>query len=82
MELPNWTLLPFPALVLAIASLPIALPHFWEKRAFQVVVLLAASLPVLGAIVAAGGAHEVTETAFDYASFITTLAALQLSRDL
>jgi Na+/H+ antiporter NhaD/arsenite permease-like protein len=62
--------------VLAIASLPIVVPHFWEKRSFQIAVLMALSLPVVYAVAASGGAHELSSTAADYASFITTLAAL------
>ena len=37
--LPTWTALPFGALVLSMASLPMLLPHFWEKRLFQALVV-------------------------------------------
>ena len=31
-DFPVWTLLSFPALVLAIAVFPMLIPHLWEKR--------------------------------------------------
>lgn len=69
-------MLPFPALVLAIASLPILVPHFWEKRAFQAAVLAALSLPVVVELVLCGRIGHLSQTAGEYVSFITTLGAL------
>jgi Na+/H+ antiporter NhaD/arsenite permease-like protein len=69
-------MLPFPALVLAIASLPIVVPHFWEKRAFQAGVLAALSLPVILELVLCGRVDALSQTAGEYVSFITTLGAL------
>ena len=76
LDLPSWTLLPFPALVLAIASLPIVAPHAWEKRGFQIAVIAALSLPVVVHLWTSGHLGHLTQTAGEYASFITTLAAL------
>ena len=69
-------MLPFPALVLAIASLPILVPHLWEKRAFQAAVLAALSLPVIVELVLSGRVQHLSQTAGEYVSFITTLGAL------
>jgi hypothetical protein len=44
---PWWTTAPFPALVLAIAVLPIAIPHLWERRWFQISVSSACAIPVV-----------------------------------
>ncbi len=76
LELPTWTMLPFPALVLAIASLPILVPHFWEKRSFQIAVLVVLSGPVVYELASMGQTGALVETAGEYASFITTLGAL------
>jgi len=69
-------MLPFPALVLAIASLPIVAPHAWEKRAFQAAVLAALSLPVIFELAVCGRVDHLSRTAGEYVSFITTLGAL------
>jgi Na+/H+ antiporter NhaD/arsenite permease-like protein len=67
---------PFLALVLAIAWLPILVPHAWEKRELQATVVAALSLPVIVALVLYGRADQLVRAAGDYASFITTLGAL------
>jgi len=75
-ELPRWTLVPFPALVLAIALLPIVVPRAWERRRFQILVLAAFAVPMLVQFVASGQLHELADAATSYASFVTTLVAL------
>jgi Na+/H+ antiporter NhaD/arsenite permease-like protein len=76
---PAWTLLPFPLLVLGIALLPLLLPHWWEKPAFQAAVALACAAPVVAFSLSAGRGHEVFEAAHEYLAFITTLAALYVT---
>jgi Na+/H+ antiporter NhaD/arsenite permease-like protein len=73
---PVWTLLAFPALVLAIAVLPVALPRYWEKRGFQIAVTLLCALPVLIYELTNAHASRVLEGARSYLAFILTLGAL------
>src|SRR5262249_39940985 len=44
---PTWTILPFPALVLAIAVLPIAAPRAWERRSTQCFVVASCAFPII-----------------------------------
>ena len=78
-ELPTWTLLPFPALVLAIAVLPIAAPRAWERRAFQGVVVAMCALPVLAHFASIGHLQPIKDAARSYASFVATLGALYVT---
>ena len=83
-SLPIWTVLPFAALLLCIALLPLAAPRFWESNLRKLLVAAACSLPVLALVLwhvavrptgpeALGHlAHAVRE----YASFIALLASL------
>jgi Na+/H+ antiporter NhaD/arsenite permease-like protein len=87
--LPLWTVLPFPALVLGIAVLPIAAPRAWQRRWFQGLVVALCALPVVAHFVSTGQLRPMTEAARSYASFVVTLGALyvtsggvQLSGDL
>jgi Na+/H+ antiporter NhaD/arsenite permease-like protein len=79
LELPVWTVIPFVGLLLSIAVLPLATPHFWESNRNRGLVAAAFSLPValyLLAFHGAAGAHELLEKAKEYASFILLLGAL------
>jgi Na+/H+ antiporter NhaD/arsenite permease-like protein len=87
--LPEWTMVPFPALVFAIAVLPIVAPRAWERRSFQGLVVLLCAVPVLAYFFLTAKFHEVSDAAKSYLSFVTTLGALyiasggvQLSGDL
>jgi Na+/H+ antiporter NhaD/arsenite permease-like protein len=77
--LPSWAVVPFPALVLAIAVLPIVVPRAWERRGFQVLVVAACALPVLLALGAAARTDELSEAWKSYVSFIATLGALYVT---
>jgi Na+/H+ antiporter NhaD/arsenite permease-like protein len=77
--LPTWTMVPFPALVLAIAVLPIVAPRAWERRAFQCLVVGVCALPVLGHFAVTAKVHLITESAKSYLSFVTTLGALYIT---
>jgi Na+/H+ antiporter NhaD/arsenite permease-like protein len=72
-------MVPFPALVFAIAVLPIVLPRAWERRSFQGSVVALCALPVLVHFVASGEFHEVAEAAKAYVSFVATLGALYIT---
>lgn len=69
-------MVPFGALVLSMAALPVALPHAWEKRWFQGTIVAGCALPVLVYLLARDHAAHVIDAASGYAAFITTLTAL------
>jgi Na+/H+ antiporter NhaD/arsenite permease-like protein len=78
-ELPLWTTLPFVGLLLCIAILPLAVPHFWESNLNKGAVAALFALPVLLYFPAAfgtEGVHQLLGSAFDYVSFILLLASL------
>ena len=82
-------MVPFPALVFAIAVLPIAAPRAWERRSFQAFIVALCAVPVLIHFIAAGELAQAGEATRSYVSFVTTLGALyvtsggvQLSGDL
>ena len=75
-DFPLWTLLPFPALVLAIAIFPIVIPHLWEKRAVQVAAVALCTLPVALYELSAGHADHLVAGTKGYLAFVITLGAL------
>ena len=75
-DFPVWTLLPFPLLVLAIAVFPMVMPHRWEKRRFQIAVILLCTLPVVGYELTCGRVTQVLEGGKGYLAFVITLGAL------
>ncbi|HET9933398.1 MAG TPA: sodium:proton antiporter [Polyangiaceae bacterium] len=77
--LPSWTLLPFPALVLAMAVLPALSPHRWEKRWFQALVVACCALPILASTLLVGETPALLHTARSYATFTATLGALYVT---
>jgi Na+/H+ antiporter NhaD/arsenite permease-like protein len=72
-------MVPFPALVLAIAVLPIVAPRAWERRPFQGFVVALCAAPVLGQFLVTGHLAEVAEATRSYLSFVATLAALYVT---
>jgi Na+/H+ antiporter NhaD/arsenite permease-like protein len=79
LELPFWTVLPFVALLLSIAILPLVAPHFWEANRNKGIVSALLAAPVAVYLVAAhgtSGVHELVEKAKEYTSFIVLLASL------
>jgi Na+/H+ antiporter NhaD/arsenite permease-like protein len=72
-------MVPFPALVFAIAVLPIAMPRAWEKRSFQGIVVALCAAPVLIHFVRAAQFREVADATTSYLSFVTTLGALYVT---
>jgi len=78
-ELPFWTVAPFAGLLLSIAVLPLAAPHFWESDRNKALVSALFGVPVAAYLVAAHGAfgvHELVEKAKEFASFIALLGSL------
>src|SRR5262245_10115432 len=78
-QLPLWTLLPFAGMLLAIALLPLATPHFWEHDRNRALVAAAFALPVLvylPAVFGAEGTHVLLEKAAEYISFVALLTSL------
>jgi len=74
--MPTWTMLPFGALVLSMALLPMLVPHAWEKRWFQALVVLGCAAPVVAFLTQHGGGEHLGHAASGYAAFIATLLAL------
>jgi len=78
-ELPLWTVLPFVALLLCIALLPLAASHFWESHRNKGLVVAALAGPVAVYLVAAhgeAGLHQLLEKGHEYVAFILLLGAL------
>jgi Na+/H+ antiporter NhaD/arsenite permease-like protein len=73
---PAWPwALPFAGLLIAIAVLPLAAPHFWESNLRKLAVAGALALPVLLLYLSAHPA-ALLHAAFEYTSFMVLLAGL------
>ena len=73
--LPLYSVLPFVAMLLAIAFFPLWLPHWWESNRNKLLVSAVLGVPVLALyLVRQPGA--LSHTAADYVSFIVLLAGL------
>jgi Na+/H+ antiporter NhaD/arsenite permease-like protein len=70
----GWAL-PFAGLLLAIAILPLAAPHFWDSNLRKLMVAGALALPVL-ALYAQARPQALVHAASDYVSFIILLGGL------
>ena len=73
--LPLYTVLPFAAMLLAIALFPLWLPHWWESSRSKLVVAVVLGAPVLALYLARDPA-ALAHAAGDYVSFIILLAGL------
>ncbi|MDP2956278.1 MAG: sodium:proton antiporter [Longimicrobiales bacterium] len=77
--LPVWTVAPFILLLLSIAVLPLAVPHWWERNRNKAIVALTLGLVSAAYMVATHGplgVEKVEEASLDYLSFIALLASL------
>jgi Na+/H+ antiporter NhaD/arsenite permease-like protein len=77
--LPLWSVLPFVALLAAIAVLPLAAPGWWGKNRNRALVSLSLALPLAAGLLLAhpgDGSRALLASIRDYASFICLLAAL------
>jgi Na+/H+ antiporter NhaD/arsenite permease-like protein len=78
-ELPLWTVLPFVALLLCIAILPLAAAHWWERNRNKGIVSGVLALIVAVYLVVYHpheGPHELLDKLKEYTSFIILLGAL------
>jgi Na+/H+ antiporter NhaD/arsenite permease-like protein len=78
-ELPRWSVLPFAALLGAIAIAPLAAPRAWDSHAVKAAVVAGLSAPLALYLVAgfgSAGAHELFEKSREYVSFLCLLGAL------
>jgi Na+/H+ antiporter NhaD/arsenite permease-like protein len=78
-QLPLLALLPFVLLLLAIALMPLAAPHFWESNRNKGLVSAALSLPFATWLVlrfGPPGAAAIQHSMFDYLSFMALLGSL------
>jgi Na+/H+ antiporter NhaD/arsenite permease-like protein len=76
-----WTVVPFVALLLCIAILPLAAPHWWEHNRNKLIVSGALALIVAGYILATfgrPGAGALWHVLTEYVSFILLLGSLYL----
>ena len=73
--LPLYTVLPFLAMLLAIALFPLWLPHWWESNRSKLAVAAVLGAPVL-VLYLARQPGALVHMAADYASFIILLAGL------
>jgi Na+/H+ antiporter NhaD/arsenite permease-like protein len=73
--LPLYSVLPFVAMLLAIAFLPLTLPHWWEPNRNKLVVAAGLGLPVL-LLYLAREPRALVHMAGDYVSFIVLLTGL------
>src|SRR5687767_933769 len=69
-------MLPFPALVLAIAILPLAAPRAWARHGVQIAVVLGCAAPVVAYLLSAGRAPAALHAGGSYLTFVCTLGAL------
>src|SRR5215467_6791196 len=72
---PMWSLLPFVALLLSIAIIPMVFPSWWDSNRNKMILSVALSLPVL-AVVLPCDPGLLKHSLLDYFSFLTLLSAL------
>lgn len=74
-----WSVLPFLALLLAIAILPLVAGHWWESNKNRAIVAAVLSVPIVLYLLlafGAAGAQELAHKGHEYLSFIVLLGAL------
>jgi Na+/H+ antiporter NhaD/arsenite permease-like protein len=74
---PLWSLLPFIAMLLSIAVIPLVLPEWWDKNRNKAILSVVLSMPVL-VVVSSCDPRLLEHSLLDYFSFITLLGALFL----
>jgi Na+/H+ antiporter NhaD/arsenite permease-like protein len=73
--IPLWAALPFAGLLLCIAILPLAAPHFWKSNRNKAVVAGLLAVPVLFFLFQKEP-QAISRTVFEYVSFIGLLGSL------
>jgi Na+/H+ antiporter NhaD/arsenite permease-like protein len=78
MDVPFLSVVPFVALLLAIAVLPLTAPHFWHSNLNRALVALALALPIVGFLVGRGqpGRLALAHALVEYGEFILLLGSL------
>lgn len=76
---PGWTMLPFGVLLASIATLPTFMEKTWQKPWFQILVVLACTVPVVGWILSAGLTEHLAHAGGHYLTFVLTLTALYVT---
>ena len=72
---PLYTVLPFILMLLAIAVLPLSVPHWWERNRNKFLVACVLGLPILG-LYAVREPGALVRMGEEYVSFIVLLAGL------
>ncbi len=75
MDIPIWICLPFVLMLLLIAIMPLAFPHFWEKNLNKAIISLIVSIPAL-IFNLIYFPNELLLTIEEYISFILMLSSL------
>jgi hypothetical protein len=70
----TWTLAPFTAMLLAIAVLPLVIPHWWDSKRNKLVISALVSTPAPAAIVPCGP-DLLFHSLWDYFSFLRSWGA-------
>jgi Na+/H+ antiporter NhaD/arsenite permease-like protein len=78
-QFPSWTTLPFVALVLCIAVLPLAAPAAWSRQGFQAFVVAACAAPVVLFLFLTGHTSHLFSAGTSYLSFVATIGALYVT---
>ncbi|HVU00552.1 MAG TPA: sodium:proton antiporter [Polyangiaceae bacterium] len=73
---PTWSVLPFVALVLGIAGLPMTVPKLWGKLSFQGLVSASCAAPVIALLLQSRHLEPLLSAIGSYVSFIATIGAL------
>jgi Na+/H+ antiporter NhaD/arsenite permease-like protein len=68
--------LPFAAMLVGIALLPMLVPHLWEHPVGPIGLVVACSVPAIVDSAVAGNLHGVVESLGEYVAFIALIAAL------
>ncbi|MEO8277159.1 MAG: sodium:proton antiporter [Thermoanaerobaculia bacterium] len=77
--LPLWTMLPFAAILAAIAIAPLLHAHWWEENRNKAIVVAIVTLPFVGYLIGVHGEHgfaELRHAALDYFAFMALLGSL------
>ena len=71
-------IVPFVLILLAIALLPLIVPHWWEYNSNKALVALILGVPVAGYLLLQGetGWHRVQHTLLEYVEFMVLLGSL------
>ena len=72
---PWWSVLPFIGLLLSIAILPLAAPHWWEDHKHKAWIGLAFSIPIV-LVILQNDPAKLAETLHEYLAFIVLLGSL------